>query len=656
MPALQIRPRPTASARYLGHVTAVCYFIALAVWSTWPLGMRLADAVPGRGAGDNVAFLWNFWWFRSALAHRSLVDVFHTDVLFAPIGTQLALHTSSLLHSIAATLLLPVVDPVAAYNLALLGALVANGLVTYGLAFRLTRSWLASLCGGAMFAGSAYVQSHLLGHTNLVHAWVLPLFVWSVLPLARQPRRLDGIRVGVAAAVALYADLYYAVFVAVIAVIAHLTLGLRMTFGVRRLRTTLPVLRRALLILIAAAGAAAVVIGFSGGGRIDLGPLALSLRSVRNPLAIVWCAAIVRLLLVWRPVISVRQGARELRSVWLIAGLTSLILVAPVVAALAGVILRGDYTAQRVLWQSSPPGIDALSFMLGNPRNAFAGDATQEVLRRLQIDDVEQVGWLGVAAILVFARRWSSRLHESEAGFFVLMLVAGVVLALGPFLRFGGFDTGLLLPDAFLRYVPPFTNARIPGRAIILAQLSVCVAVTCWLVDQRRRRILSVAVVSLVLLDSLPAPVSLYPLPAADNVDRQLAVASVGTVAELPTGLRDGFGESGHFDHRALIHQTHHGRPLLGGFVARLSPTVRSVYDQSPLWKVFIDISEGRPGFGSVSSTAARRDLDRFDLRYIVLNTDALENPEQAAADVQRLGFRLSSSSPGRALYVREEG
>ena len=47
-----------------------------------------------------------------------------------------------------------------------------------------------------------------------------------------------------------------------------------------------------------------------------------------------------------------------------------------------------------------------------------------------------------------------------------------------------------------------------------------------------------------------------------------------GTLCELPLGIVDGFGGTGQLDSRTLFYQTIHGRPMVGGFVARLPPAV----------------------------------------------------------------------------------
>jgi hypothetical protein len=69
-----------------------------------------------------------------------------------------------------------------------------------------------------------------------------------------------------------------------------------------------------------------------------------------------------------------------------------------------------------------------------------------------------------------------------------------------------------------------------------------------------------------------------------------------GVVLELPLGIRDGFGVRGTFDERVLFYQTIHGRPLVGGFVARLPTNVAAAYEADPLIADLLRLSSAGAG------------------------------------------------------------
>src|SRR5207253_277268 len=100
---------------------------------------------------------------------------FHTDLIFAPFGADLTLHTHTALPALLGATILRPLSPVAAQNVVILAALWLNGFAAYLLAFDRTRDFLAAILAGLVFAGSPYLSLHLLGHFNLIHAWGLPL-------------------------------------------------------------------------------------------------------------------------------------------------------------------------------------------------------------------------------------------------------------------------------------------------------------------------------------------------------------------------------------------------------------------------------------------------------------------------------------------------
>jgi hypothetical protein len=99
--------RRAGGTRFAAHAAAGVGFLLLAIAISWPLARHLTTAVPGGGPGDNLTFLWNFWWMRHALASKT-ADVLQTSFLFYPFGTSLALDTFTPLDAfVGATLLAP---------------------------------------------------------------------------------------------------------------------------------------------------------------------------------------------------------------------------------------------------------------------------------------------------------------------------------------------------------------------------------------------------------------------------------------------------------------------------------------------------------------------------------------------------------------------
>jgi hypothetical protein len=180
------------------------------------------------------------------------------------------------------------------------------------------------------------------------------------------------------------------------------------------------------------------------------------------------------------------------------------------------------------------------------------------------------------------------------------MICFGALLwALGPFLCVAGTDVGLPLPQLIQRFIPILSNARMPGRAMAVAYLGLAMLAAIGISALKRSRPRAAHAVgplmcAALLLEFLPAPFPLTRLqiPALYS---SLSELGDGAILELPFGIRDGFGEQGRLDHWTLYYQTVHGRPLVGGFVARLGPTLKTRYAEAPILSSLLQLSSSRP-------------------------------------------------------------
>lgn len=627
------------------------------VWS-FPLALHLSTHLPGADAGDNVTFLWNFGWMRVALASDR--SFFFTPLLFAPFGTDLTLHTHVALPAFAgATVLAPLPVP-AALNLTVLVSLFLNAFCAYLLAWRVTRDRSASALAGIIYGGSPYLAAHLNGHFNLTTAWTLPLFAMAAVDAARGSIK-SAVIAGVILGATIYIDYYYVVYEIAFALVAlaltarhwSVVLGEPSERSRRFLRIVMPAVLLDVAIIVA--------IRLTGGIATTVGSIPMSARETFNPLQILWVLILLALWLRSRPRIVVRPSegwqARDAAHAMLATSAGFLVLAAPILWRGAQLALRGEYVSQRYLWRSAPKGIDIATFFLGNPFHGVWGGAVTRMYEVMRIDSVENGGWLGIVPVVLAAwairRRWTDR----AVRFWTAVGVVFLVWALGPHLMAFGRNTGLILPQAFLRVIPIVANARMPGRAMVFAYLALAIlsaiALVEWKSQSRRGTALLVAAALLVVVDYLPAP---FPLLAIDRPALYEALRDrpePGVVLELPVGYRDAFVARGFLDHRVLAYQTIHGRAIAGGMVARLSPAVRAAYDADPLIDALLSLSErGRPIAGMLPDRQlAHERLRRNDIRFVVLNRTTA--PAALTEYVERvLPLTLVESDGPRSLYL----
>lgn len=230
--------------------------------------------------------------------------------------------------------------------------------------------------------------------------------------------------------------------------------------------------------------------------------------------------------------------------------------------------------------------------------------------------------------------------------------LAFLIWAIGGYLLAAGVDTGLPMPQILARFLPIVSNARIPGRAMIVVQLGAAMLSAIAVTRLEWRRLTLAGLVAVSVADGLAAPIPLYEIPAAGPVESALATAGrAAAVVEIPTGLRDGFGEIGRFDHRALIFQMSHGRPIAGGFVARLPPRIRAAYREVPALMALLDLSSAadRHAPDALPEDLASGLLNA-GITHVVVNTDSL--PFGLRSALESRGLKLIVVAGTRELYA----
>ena len=634
------------------HAAALLLLVPLTLLFTWPLPVHLREAVLGAGAGDNMSAIWNIWW--AGVAIRGPDALLWTHALFAPLGTSLVLHSFAPLESVAAAVLWPG-DPVTAYNLTLAALVFLNGACAYWAAWTVTRDSVASFFAAVAFAGAPFLLLRLHGHLNVLSAWALPLVLVAVRHYRQHPGWLSSLWLAPAIAVLAYSDAYYVIFgvtlIAAYLVLSEWPVVLRRRPLTTARRRTLTGLIGLSLVLIA------VIVWIETTGGTDTTLLGARLRMTDsfNPRVILGFLLIAALVAWAWPALALEPGSERTSPVgWrplTLAAVVAFALASPLVTAGFELWRAGDYESQTYFWRSAPPGIDLASLVLGNPLGFGTGRQTTSLLQQLSIDWTESAAWLGAAPLLLFALALARLRSNREARVYFWITALFFVWSLGPYLRVFGFNTGFMLPQTLLRFIPVVSNARIPGRAFVVVVLMVAMLGAMTIAHLRRthgsRTTVAVALAALVL-DFWPAHPSI-PVERPAIYDT-LASEPPGVVLEIPLGLRDGFGERGALNHHALVFQTVHGHPQMGGFVARLSSRVESAYEHDPIVGPILALSEGKPAAEAPSAEPpAQCDLT-CGVRYVVID-DAAASTELQAFVARSFRLRLRQRSGSRALY-----
>jgi hypothetical protein len=206
--------------------------------------------------------------------------------------------------------------------------------------------------------------------------------------------------------------------------------------------------------------------------------------------------------------------------------------------------------------------------------------------------------------------------------------------------------------------------ARSPSRFAIVAAMGLTLlfarAAQSLLTDSTRRaRAVALAAGAVLAIELHDAPLPLY---AANVPDIYGLVAAGGEedgrVLDLPTGIRDGTSSIGDFSAASLFYQTRHKRPLIGGYLSRVSEWRKEEDRRAPILRALFALSarEGPLPTSWVEEAIASRErfLARACIRYVVVDRHrSSEELRSFAVRVLRLAPVLSD--PDYELLVPEE-
>jgi hypothetical protein len=218
-----------------------------------------------------------------------------------------------------------------------------------------------------------------------------------------------------------------------------------------------------------------------------------------------------------------------------------------------------------------------------------------------------------VAVALVAVGLWQRLLPRV----WVIFTAVFVWLSLGPFVHVAGVNTNIIGPWALLRYVPVIGMARSPARFAIVAALGLSLLAAFAIARLRERRdwrgVWTAALVAAVAaFELVPAPRLLHSAAVPEVyalVATRATSDEVGRLLELPTGVRDGTSSLGDFSALSSYFQTSHRRPMVGGYLSRVSSWRKAEKRRMPMFGALMTLSAG----GALAPAEAQRARDARD-------------------------------------------
>jgi hypothetical protein len=601
-------------------------YVVAALAFSWPLPLNLATQFTGDPGGDTGVYVWNQWVFHQELAtgHNPLAT---EKILSLTSKVDLTQHNYTAFLNLLALPLISWVGVVTSFNVVFLTVCVLNAVMMYGLARRVTpasrwEAWLA----GLLFAWSPAMIARTTGHFSLVAAAALPAFLWCLVNAERTRSPRDSALAGLCMAWAALSDAYFGVYCLLIGTIYVGASWLRVT------RSPTPVPRAwvwTLDILIVCFGGLIIGLLLGRGGEFTLLGVPIHARSLYTPVLILTVLVVARAIAWWRPHFQMPEfGPLPVKAI-LIAALACVGPLAPVLYGLSERVAEGRFVSPKIFWRSSPRGVDLLSFFTPNPQHPIMRWLIEDAQALRPTMFVEYTASLSLVAIAIIAIAvWRAR-YRPSAGWLAIT-IGFALLAVGPFIYVAGVNTHIPGPWALLRYVPVVGLARMPTRFAVVATIGTAVLLagalaalgTRW---PHRRRQIGVLAALLLVFELWPAPRTLYSAQISPIYDRIAADHRDVRVLSLPFGVRDGTWETGNFRPRSLYNQTRHGKPLIGGYLSRVSPRrVEQMRQDYPTLDALITLSEKAP-LGPAVAARLRERGDRLvsqgNVGYVVIDS-----------------------------------
>lgn len=165
-------------------------FCAGSVLFTWPLSLHLKTSLIG-GMGDNIYFVWLIRWYQKVFLEGQ-GHPFFNPLMNYPQGWNLSTTETALASALPGVPFSWLFGPIAGYNIAMLITFVLAGFFMYLWVRDLTKSKLAALLAGTIYAFSPYHIAHFVtGHLNLCGIQWFPLFFWGLTRLLAPQHKFE---------------------------------------------------------------------------------------------------------------------------------------------------------------------------------------------------------------------------------------------------------------------------------------------------------------------------------------------------------------------------------------------------------------------------------------------------------------------------------
>ncbi|MFP4460468.1 MAG: hypothetical protein ACLFSQ_12885, partial [Candidatus Zixiibacteriota bacterium] len=219
--------------------------------------------------------------------------------------------------------------------------------------------------------------------------------------------------------------------------------------------------------------------------------------------------------------------------------------------------------------------------------------------------------YIGIAILFLLVAALINRKKIKMEPFWLYLAIFFWIMSLGPSIM------GLrILPERFLMYLPPFSLFRTPYRYAFPMIFSLAIFISP-LVGKFRN--LAFILIPILIIDFFPGNFKLEKLNHQNQLKK--IMNEDGSVINIPFGIRDGLREYCLYSIKSQYLQIYHEKPIIGGYIARLSPV--SILNQLslPIVKpLVINCREREKPSFQFNHTQKLKFIEKTGLKYVIIH------------------------------------
>ncbi|MDD4254484.1 MAG: hypothetical protein PHP59_03820 [Methanofollis sp.] len=516
------------------------------------------------GGGDAFYWMYSLWYTIYAVMHPGLTNLTYNTMQFHPYGIP-TMPFPSAFNQALYLLMSPFFELHVIYTILWLLTFILGAFGAYLLVKYLTGSTPAAYISGVIFAFAPYHFVHALGHFGATSIGWIPFCALYLMKTFREGGRKNSILAGIFFVLVAMSDLQYMVFMGLFALLLCL----------------------------------------------------YELYRIHSDEHLTIAATIQKVFTRYLPF-----------------GLVSLAGVLPLTINDILVATSGTNFLKPDPMEAVTYSTDLLSFFLPCQLHPIFGSIVTPIYTNFSGNSTEHTTYIGYAVLMLALFAFLKLRSSREVQFWTISAVSFSLLSLGPMLSINGetqfsvFNTTVPLPHLLLYYLIPFLdNCRTTGRFYVIAALAFAVLAGYGIAELLKRRtlkkdVLVVLIAGVVIFEYLCVP---YPTSYVDQPEfyREIARDNENyALLEIPATTNYGAGI------KIEYYQTIHGKPIVGGQVARTPSGARSFEMNTPIISDLTYLKDIQDIISEDKSDIAGSVLSYYNIRYIVIHKNYLSKEE----------------------------